>query len=109
MNVIVGRLRSEAISCSLEATLSRLITERFQTELDPAACRDRGIVDCPMAYAVSHLSVTAEFRVRFQVSPCGICGGKSGIETGFYPCIEVCPVRILRPTVDSRLLIADVI
>jgi hypothetical protein len=34
-----------------------------------------------MAQAVSRRPLTAEVRV----SPCGICGGQSGIGTGFSP------------------------
>jgi hypothetical protein len=36
-----------------------------------------------MAQAVSRRPLTAE--VRSRVSPCGICGGQSGIGTGFPP------------------------
>ena len=33
--------------------------------------------------SVSHRPLTADARVRFTVSPCEICGGQSGTETGF--------------------------
>ena len=38
-----------------------------------------------MAQAVSRRPVTAEARVRSQVSPCVICGGRSGTGTVFSP------------------------
>jgi hypothetical protein len=38
-----------------------------------------------MAQAVSRRPPTAEARFRSRVSPCGICGGKSGTGTGFFP------------------------
>jgi hypothetical protein len=37
-----------------------------------------------MAQAVSLQFITAEARVRFQASPCKICGGQSGTGIGFY-------------------------
>jgi hypothetical protein len=37
-----------------------------------------------MAQAVSCRPPTAEAQVRARVSPCGICGGKSGIGTACY-------------------------
>jgi hypothetical protein len=42
-----------------------------------------------MAQAVSCRPLTAEARVRFRVSSCGICGGQSGTETGFSPSTSV--------------------
>jgi hypothetical protein len=38
-----------------------------------------------MAQAVSRRPLTAEARVRYRVSPCGICGGRSGTGTCFFP------------------------
>jgi hypothetical protein len=38
-----------------------------------------------MAQAVSPRPLTAEARVQSRVSPCGICGGRSGTRTGFSP------------------------
>jgi hypothetical protein len=37
-----------------------------------------------MAQAVSRWPLTAEARVRSQVSPCGICGGQSDPGTDFF-------------------------
>ena len=36
-----------------------------------------------MDEAVSHRSLTAQDRVQLQLSPCGICGRKSGTGTSF--------------------------
>jgi hypothetical protein len=46
-----------------------------------------------MAQAVSRRPSTAEARVRSRVCPCGICGGQSGIGTGFYPSSSVFPCQ----------------
>jgi hypothetical protein len=40
---------------------------------------------CVMAQDVSRRHLTAEARVRVRVNPCDICGGQSGIGTGFSP------------------------
>jgi hypothetical protein len=46
-----------------------------------------------MAQAVSRRPPTAEARVRSRVSPCGICGGQSGIGTGFSTSSLVIPCQ----------------
>jgi hypothetical protein len=46
-----------------------------------------------MAQAVSRRPTTAEARVLSRVSQCGICGGQSGIGTGFSPCTSVFPCQ----------------
>jgi hypothetical protein len=46
-----------------------------------------------MAQAVSRRPPIAEARIRSRVSPCGICGGQSGTETGFSPSTSVFPCQ----------------
>jgi hypothetical protein len=46
-----------------------------------------------MAQGVSRRPLTADSRVRSQVSPCGICGGQSGNGTGFSPSTSVFPCQ----------------
>jgi len=43
-----------------------------------------------MAQAVSRRPLTAEARVLSQVSPCEICGARSGSETGISPSTSIC-------------------
>jgi hypothetical protein len=46
-----------------------------------------------MALAVSRRPLTAEVRVRFRLSPCGICCGQSGTGTGYSPSTSVIPYQ----------------
>jgi hypothetical protein len=46
-----------------------------------------------MAQAVSRRPLTAEYRVRARVNPCGICDGQSGNATGFSPTSSVFPCQ----------------
>jgi hypothetical protein len=46
-----------------------------------------------MAQEVSRRPLTSEARVRSRVSQCGICGGQSGIGTGFRPSTSVFPCQ----------------
>jgi hypothetical protein len=46
-----------------------------------------------MAQVVSNRPLTAESWVRALVNACGICGGESGIETGFSPSSSVLPCQ----------------
>jgi hypothetical protein len=41
-----------------------------------------------MAQAVSNPLLTAEARVHFRFSPCGVSGGQSGTEAGFLRVIR---------------------
>jgi hypothetical protein len=54
-----------------------------------------------LAQSVSHRLVTAEARVRSQVSPCGVCSGQSGNETGFYRVFRFPPVTIIPPLLHN--------
>jgi hypothetical protein len=46
-----------------------------------------------MDQAVSRWSLTAEDWVQSRVGSCGICGGQSGIETGFSQSTSVFPCQ----------------
>jgi hypothetical protein len=50
-----------------------------------------------MAQAVSRLPPAAEARARSRVSPCRICGGQSGTETGFPRVLRFSPVTFIPP------------
>jgi hypothetical protein len=53
----------------------------------------RALFGRAVAQAVSRRSLTAEARVRSQVSSCGICSGQSDTRTGFSPSISVFPCQ----------------
>jgi len=44
-----------------------------------------------MSEGVSHRHIIKEAWAQSQVSPCEICGGKSGTATGFSPSTAVLP------------------
>jgi hypothetical protein len=46
-----------------------------------------------MDQAVGRRPLTAQARLRFRVSLCGICGGQSGTGTGFSPSTSVFPCK----------------
>jgi len=59
-----------------------------------------------LAHVVSRQTVVAAVRFRSQASPCGICGGQSGLGTGVCPSpsvfalslsIHQCPILIWLP------------
>jgi hypothetical protein len=56
-----------------------------------------------MAQAVSRRPLTAEARVRTQVSPCEIF---SGTETGFYPSSSVFPCQYIIPPSLLKLMLS---
>jgi hypothetical protein len=67
---------------------NKLERYRFLTRNGPILSSGKGRA---MAQAVSRLPPTVEARIRFWVSPCGICGGQSGIGTDFSLSTSVFP------------------
>jgi hypothetical protein len=65
---------SLSVNCALAKVRSRR-PSLFQSNIS--------IIGRAMAQAVSRRPPITELRVRSRVSPCGICGGQSGIMTGF--------------------------
>jgi hypothetical protein len=61
-----------------------------------------------MAQVVSRWPLTAEARVRVQVSPCGICGGQSGSGHRIPPAFfGVSPANIIPPWLSNLLYLGD--
>jgi hypothetical protein len=59
--------------------------------------------EATMVRAVSCRSRTAEDRVRYRTSPCGICGKQSDTATGFAPSTSVSPpVSSIRPVLHTH-------
>jgi hypothetical protein len=58
-----------------------------------------------MAQAVSRRPLTVEARVRSRVSPCEICGGQSGIGTGFSPSCRFSPVNFIPLVLGKKKLL----
>ena len=50
-----------------------------------------------MVQAVSRRPLSAKVQVRFQVSPCKICGRQSGTGQGFLPTFRFSPVSTIPP------------
>ena len=46
-----------------------------------------------MAHAISHRPLTLNARIQSEFSPGGICGGRSGSGTAFYPSTSVFPCQ----------------
>jgi hypothetical protein len=68
-----------------------------------------------MPQAVSRRPLTAEARVRYRVSQCGICGGQSGTGTAFspstsgFPCQFQCTGAPLQGKRGKKLIIIIII
>jgi hypothetical protein len=57
-----------------------------------------------MVQAVSHRPLTAEARVRFRVSLCGICGGPNAAGTFLFPSSSVSPVSTIPLWLQTHIL-----
>ena len=57
---------------------------------------------CYSVTAVSHRPVTAEFRVRSQVSPCKICVGHTGTVTASVPVLQFSPLSTIPPMLHTH-------
>lgn len=63
-------------------------------------------VDCAIAQAVSYWPPTAEVCVGYQVRPLGVCGGQSGIRSGFRRVRPFSPVIISQiPDTQSCIIL----
>jgi hypothetical protein len=60
-----------------------------------------------MAQSVSRRSLNSEARVGAQINPCGICGGQSGIGTGFSMSSSVVPCQYIIPPSHSALISSE--
>jgi hypothetical protein len=56
-----------------------------------------------MAQAVSRWSATAESRVHFRVSLCGVCGGQSATGLLFLRVQRFSPVSIIPPVLSMLI------
>jgi hypothetical protein len=77
------------VSCLLRCRV--LFAHRLLCQLGTQSGWDRSM-------AVSRQPLTAEALVRALLSPCGICGGQSGSETGFFRLLRFSPVNIIPPS-----------
>jgi hypothetical protein len=65
--------------------ITRYLESEYHTNVSAFILYTKIYVGRAMAQAVSRRHLTAEARVRSRISPCGICGGQSGIMTGLSP------------------------